>query len=211
MKASRGDNTPSLQKDSPRRAGKLEIGDAVDELELSDLRKLERIAEGYTEYGVLRGEAIDLLNEAIELTLAEKRHWYIDTNPTIFEHLRWLIRTLAYEKRKRLLVKDERTEEWVPRFFNPESNESGVFWENIPNVSVSIEDDYAETQTVKRVYDFFFDDLTIVGILECWVSGYNREQTVKELGITITDYETARRRIKRKESKLRKFLSMDKK
>lgn len=210
MKASR-DKTPPQPTSSPRRAEPLEIGDALDDLTIGELRKLEEIAAGYTRYGILRGEAEDLLNEAIEWTLSGKRHWYIETNPTIFEHLKWLMRTLAHYKRERLLVRDEQTQQWLPKFFNPESNGSKVFWENLPSVSADIEDDYIKAQTVRRIYEFFFDDPTIVGILECWVSGYNRERTAEALKITITDYETARRRIKRKESKLRKFLSMDKK
>jgi hypothetical protein len=74
MKALRDDNTPSPPVGSPRRAELLEIAAALERLTENEMNRLERLAVIYTKFGILKGEAEDLINQAIMLTLTGRYH-----------------------------------------------------------------------------------------------------------------------------------------
>lgn len=206
-----GANTPNQSKSPPRRAELVEVGAAMDKLTERELRELEKYASEKTSYGVQKGEGEDVLNEVVVSTLMGKRHWYIDLNPTMFEHLRWEIKTFAYERRHKLLTRDKQTETKVPITIVADPSEDDVFSTGRSSVNVDVENEYDNTQGVKRIYEFFFDDPTISEMLECLALKYSKSRIIEELGLTDTEYANAKKRIERKREKMARLISMKKK
>lgn len=211
MKSTSAHNDPDPPSDPPRRAEITDVAAGVDELTDEEWNRLEIRAKQLTSSGVLKGEWREILQESVLLSLEGKCPWYIDTNPTIFDHLRWALRRVAFAGRRKFLIKDSETDLWTPKYFNPELNDDDVFWDNLLDPSANTSRNHEADETIEIIFAYFKSDPLIIQVLKCLMDGYNREDTVAKLAISLTDFETVRRRIRRSSSKLRKRLSISKK
>lgn len=211
MKSSSAHNDTEPPTAPPRRAEKVDVAEAIDKLTDAEWNRLKTRAKQLTAKGVLEGEWEQILHDAVAVSLEGKRPWYIDTNPTIFKHLWWTLRTVASESREELLIKDPKTGNKVTEVFNPELAGDKDYWDRKQDVSVDVGADYEATETTEIIFDYFKSDPLIVQMLKFQMVGYTRERIAAEMGISLTDFETVRRRMKRGAAGLAKRLSTNKK
>lgn len=195
----------------PRRAKLVDIAEAVHKLTDAEWNRLKLKAKQLTGRGILKGEWRQILHDAVMLSLDDRCPWYIDTNLTMYEHLRWAMQRISYASRRKLLIIDWETNDLVPKCFNPELKDDDVFWDNLPDMSANTERDHEAEETIEIILAYFKSNPLIVQVLKCRIDDYDREEIVAKLGISTTDFETIRKRIKRGSVGLMKRLSISKK
>lgn len=211
MKSSSAHNDPKPPAAPPRRAEKVDVAEAMDRLTKEEWNRLEIRARQLTIRGILEGEWEQILHDAVALSLEGICPWYVDTNPTMYEHLRWALQRISFASRRKLLVKDSETDGWIPKCFNPELKDDDVFWDNLPDMSTNTERGHEAREKIEIILAYFKSDPLIVQVLKCRMDDYDREEIAAKLGISTTDFETIRKRIKRGSVGLMKRLWISKK
>jgi len=184
--------------DAPRKADKATIEAALLNLTVTELAKLKAIARSYTHKSVLRESDEDLLQTAIARTCDGSRPWYTDATETMFQHLNWAIKNIAWEWRRKLLITDAETGEVEQRLISGTSPDGSDLFDKWHSPQRDIADTYPATECVERIFRELDDDIKAIEILECRFLGFNGSETQAMLSISQTDYETIMRRVRRK-------------
>lgn len=191
--------TQAAGKAVSRRASREEIVEAFLNLTNAEKVKLSRQALFLSEtWEILANDEEDLLQTALQETLGGPRHWYIETNPTLVEHLTYALINAAGKIRRKLMFKDERTGSLVRRMDGTERADGTEIWDDIANSTTGTEAAYAAVETVNLILRELKSDKQAIQVIGEWNSGYTGTEIIKRLGLTKTQYATITRRIDRK-------------
>lgn len=175
-----------MPKADERYATAAEASFALAALSSADLARIGRIAQ-------LRARNVpgisweDLLNEAIEKLLSGTRRWPLEVPLLVF--LREVIRSLTSEAWRRHaqagIVQQSLDGEADPLL-------------SVPDPSAGPERDALARDLLARVRDLFASDGQILAMLNGLADGLSPEEIQRSAGMTALDYETSRRRLRRR-------------
>lgn len=154
-----------------------EVGRLLSRQRQADLLRLATLAETWVR-GIPRRDANDLLNEALARVLSGDRPWPAEVSLHAF--LSQVMRSIAsqwrHEDRREPLAADEVAD--------------------LENISTSA-DDFDLRDLAHRMRDALLIDEQALGIFDHILTQSTRKQVCDQLGLDVTGYDTARRRMTR--------------
>src|SRR4029079_12867863 len=138
--------------------------------------------------------ADDLIHEAIVRTLSEDRSWR-KSAVDFYGHLRSVIRSIASH------WAEQYDPNIVPASSLAQEDDEGNEYnpaEAPPIQGYRQRDEVEDRDLVERIETAFHDDSLVTRLIECIKSGMTGPETQDALNISRTEYETGRKRMKRK-------------
>lgn len=181
-----------MRSKSDNIASPAEVAQALRELADADLLRLQ-------EYGRLRTlgmpwmNGADLFHEAIARALGGDRRWPRDVAFVAF--LRESMRSIAHEEMRRRIEGPVLTQSELGTARSAEEPDP---FENIGDERAGPEREVAARQALEVIYSTFAHDANALAVLAGMAQGLAPDEICKAAQISITEYQTAQKRIRRR-------------